>query len=325
MMVRENASVPRVDPVGAPRLPQPVPGRPADNRASVPRLEAPFEFIDTHCHFWDPGRLSYPWLAGVPSIAGAHTPAVLGAEAGIHMPEQVVFVQAGCDSGFDEALWVEDLARHQPRITAIVAATAIDRGAETVAALEVLCRRPLLRGIRHLIQDQDDPGFCLRPAFVAGVRQLGQVGLSFDLCIRHHQLRSVTELCRLCPETTFVLDHAGKPDVRNAWLDPWRDDIARLAMLENVTCKLSGLIAEADPASWTPGDLGPYVDRILACFGPKRVLFGSDWPVVKIGSSYVGWLDTARNLLSDLSSTDRAAVFCDNARRIYRLNERSRS
>jgi L-fuconolactonase len=275
--------------------------------------------IDSHCHFWDPRRMPYSWLVEVPSIARPHTPVELRAEAGDHLPEQLVFVQAGCDHPLDEVRWIEELAAAEPRITAIVAFTPLDRGAETLEALQALRRRPLIRGVRHLIQGETDPGFCLRPDFVAGVRALGEIGLPFDLCIRNHQLPPATELVKRCPGTAFVLDHAGKPDIKSGRVDPWRDDLARLAALPNVACKLSGLVAEADPTTWTIDGLRPYAEHVLACFGSDRVAFGSDWPVVKIGSGFGDWLRVARELTSHLSGGARAAIFDENARRIYHL------
>jgi L-fuconolactonase len=279
-------------------------------------------FIDAHVHFWDPARLSYPWLDRLPAIAGAHLPANLRRDAGEHVPHSVVFVQAECDraQAFDEVSWVESLAETNPDIAAIVAFAPMDQGEHTALALARLQRKPLVRGIRHLIQDDRDPDLCRRAAFIAGVRTVGASGLSFEICLRHGQLRAAVELVRSCPETSFVLDHAGKPDVRGARLDPWRADIAELATFPRVACKLSGLVTEADTASWRIEHLRPYVDHLLGCFGPWRLLFGSDWPVVKLASSYDRWRDTARALLGHLSPANLDAVFLGNARRIYRLS-----
>ncbi|HEY5090724.1 MAG TPA: amidohydrolase family protein, partial [Polyangia bacterium] len=212
-------------------------------------------------------------------------------------------------------------AAREPRIAAIVAQVAVDRGAETQAALASLAGHALVRGVRHNIQDDSDPGSCLRPAFVTGVRQVGARGWTFDLCVKHPQLPACIELVRACPGTTFVLDHAGKPDLRHGVLDPWRAHIAELARLPNVVCKLSGLVTEADPATWTPAALRPYVEHLLACFGAERLLFGSDWPVVNLAASYGRWLEVALELLEPLSAGERAAVLCDNTRRIYRLTK----
>ncbi len=141
----------------------------------------------------------------------------------------------------------------------------------------------------------------------------------FDLCGRHPQLPACIALVRACPGTMFVLDHAGKPDIRRGVLEPWRAHIAELARLPNVVCKLSGLVTEADPATWTSDALRPYVEHLLSCFGAERLLFGSDWPVVNLAASYCRWLETAVDLLTPLSAGERADVFSENARRIYRL------
>ena len=278
-------------------------------------------FVDAHVHFWDPALLAYSWLAGQGAIGGPHLPANLRAEAGDQMPRQIVFMQAECDRArsLDEVSWVERLATTEDRIAAIVAFAPMDQGARTGQALDRLRGRALVRGVRHLIQDDADPDLCRRPAYVAGVRSVGERGLSFDLCLRHGQLPAAVELVRACPETRFVLDHAGKPDIRAARLDPWRAHIEELAYLPNVVCKLSGLVTEAAEDTRSLDDLSPYVDHLLASFGPKRLLFGSDWPVVNLASSYAGWLANARTLVERLAPSDLQAIFHDNARHTYRL------
>lgn len=277
-----------------------------------------FAFIDTHVHFWDRQVLSYPWLDEVPAIADWHTPTELFAEAGAHAPAKIVFVECGAPAA-DEVRWVEQLAAREPRIAAIVAKCMMNEGLATTAAIAELKRHPLVHGVRHLIQHEPDPNYCARPEFIAGVRQLGAAGLSFDLCCFHHQLSAVVELVRSCPDTRFVLDHFGKPGIRAGLVDPWREHIRALAALPNVDCKLSGLVTEADHAAWTPDQLRPYVDHVLATFGPARLLFGGDWPVAKLATGYTRWLDTARELVSHLPSPDQDAIFRRNAERFYRL------
>jgi L-fuconolactonase len=277
-------------------------------------------FVDAHVHFWDAARLPYPWLAGVPAIAGPHTPAELATEAGTRAPREIVFVESAVAPGraLDEVRWVESFAG-APVVAAIVAQAAVDRGAETEAALAALAKHARVRGVRHNLQDHRDPVHCLRPAFIDGVRAVGARGWSFDLCVRHAQLPACTALVRACPETTFVLDHAGKPYVRGSVLEPWQENIAALARLPNVVCKLSGLVTEADPATWTSAVLRPYVEHLLSCFGPGRLLFGSDWPVVNLAADYGRWLDTALDFLAPLSQNERGAIMSENARRIYRF------
>ncbi len=278
-----------------------------------------FVFIDTHVHFWDQRVMPYPWLVEVPSIAGPHTPAELKAEAGAEFPVKIVFVECGAP-GLDEVKWVAHLAAREPRIAGIVAKVTIDAGPATATAIAELKRQPLVRGVRHNFQDERDPDYCARPEFIAGVRSLATAGLSFDLCCRHHQLPAAIRLVQACPDTHFILDHFGKPGIKARLLDPWRDHIAALAAQPNVDCKLSGLVTEADHAAWRIDDLRPYVDHVLATFGPARLLFGGDWPVAKLAASYPRWLDTARALVSHLPAVAQTGIFHDNALRVYRLN-----
>jgi L-fuconolactonase len=277
-----------------------------------------FTFVDAHVHFWDQEALPYPWLAEVPSIGGRHTVDELRQEAGAGLPDHIVFVECGAPR-VDEVRWVEQLAARDLRIAAIVAKCPMNAGDETEAVIAEFSQHRLVRGVRHLIQDESDPEYCISSEFVAGVHQLGPAGLSFDVCCRHHQLPAVIELVRRCPDTRFILDHAGKPGIRAGLLDPWREHIRSLSALPNVDCKLSGLITEADPANWTAGQLRPYVDHLLATFGPSRLLFGSDWPVAKLAGTYPRWLDTARQLVSHLPLESQTAIFGGTARRVYRL------
>jgi L-fuconolactonase len=243
-------------------------------------------------------------------------------EAAGSPPRRVVFVQADCEraSARDEVRWVESLGSRQIRIAGIVAFAPMDAGAGTLSALRDLAGCPLVRGVRHLIQGEADPDFCLRAAFVEGVQRCGELGLSFDLCVRHPQLSSVVELVRRCPATSFILDHAGKPDLKSNALDPWRRHISALAACPNISCKVSGLATEAGTAALDPERFVPAVSHLIETFGPPRLLFGSDWPVVKLAAPYATWLGMARALLAHLSAADQAAIFDGNAGRVYRLD-----
>lgn len=273
--------------------------------------------IDAHMHFWDRALMPYTWLHEVPSIWHRHDPATLHAEAGAEVPEKIVFVEAGAPP-LAEVAWVETLAAAEPRIAGIVAKIDIDAGARTTAAIAELRRHPLVRGVRHHFEHAA-ADYCARPEFVAGVRELAAAGLSFDLCGKHPQLPAVIALVQSCPDTSFILDHAGKPGIRAGLLDPWRAQMDALAARPNVVCKLSGLVTEADHAAWTMEQLAPYVAHLLAAFGPGRLLFGGDWPVAKLACGYRRWLEIAREFTAHLGEAERAAVFHDNAARVYRL------
>jgi L-fuconolactonase len=279
------------------------------------------EFTDSHVHFWDPSLRRYPWLAEVPSIAGVHGPVDLRAESAGDSPARVVFVQADCErsSAMNEVEWVESIADQVPRTSGIIAFAPMDAGDATSSILKELSSKPLVRGVRHLIQGEADPGFCLSAAFVSGVQECGRLGLTFDLCVRHPQLASVTELVRRCPGTTFILDHAGKPDLRSSILESWRTNITEMAKLPNVSCKVSGLMTEAGTAALELDRFEPVVAHLLGTFGPRRLLFGSDWPVVKLAAPYATWLGMAKKLLAPLSGSEQALIFNGNAARVYRL------
>ena len=274
-------------------------------------------YIDAHMHFWDRARMPYTWLHEVPSIWDRHTHENLHAEAAGDLPEKIVFVEAGAPP-IAEVEWVEQLAAAEPRIAAIVAKIALNAGPETTAAIAALRRHPLVHGVRHHFE-HEAADYCARPDFIAGTRALAAAGLTSDLCCKHPQLPAVIELVRACPETKFVLDHAGKPGIRAGLLDPWRDHIRRLAALPNIICKLSGLVNEADHRAWTPAQLQPYVTHLLETFGPWRLMFGGDWPVAKLASTYPRWLATARAFTAHLTPAEQQAIFSDNAQRFYRL------
>jgi L-fuconolactonase len=219
-----------------------------------------------------------------------------------------------------EAQWAASLARSDPRLQGVVAAASLEDGLRVSQYLEALAALgPLVKGVRRNLQDERDPQVCLRSDFIQGVRMLSAYGFSFDICIRHDQLPEVTALVRQCPDVSFVLDHLGKPPIRERQLDPWRDQLTALAALPNVACKISGLVTEADWTQWQPEELAPYVAHAIAVFGPRRVLFGGDWPVVTLACSYQRWAETLDALTVGLSIDERRQLWGENARRWYRL------
>lgn len=281
----------------------------------------PIPILDSHVHFWNPKRLRYPWLASVPPLNRAHEPADLFAQTTPWTVNGLVFVEAGRAQTQNvlEVDWIADLAARESRIRGIVAHATIERGVAVRPELDQLARQPLVKGVRRLLQEEMDPGFCLESVFIQGVKSLAKHKFSFDICIYHHQMGDVLELVRRCPEISFVLDHAGKPGIRDRLLDPWFAQLKQLAAFPNVWCKLSGLTTEADHAHWQPHDLRPYMQHVLDCFGPRRVLFGSDWPVCTLATTYVRWVETVQEVLAGFAEIDQKAVFQTNAITCYRL------
>jgi L-fuconolactonase len=281
-----------------------------------------FPIVDAHVHLYDPQALSIGWIAGHPALEGPHLLVDFDVARGPVEVAALVAVEVGADPGqhLKEVRLISDLAAHEPRIAGIVAAAPLERGAAIEAELAQLAVNPLVKGVRRLIQHEPDPAFCLQPRFVEGVQQLTRFGLSFDLCVYHHQLDSAVELVRRCPEVRFVLDHIGKPGIKAGLLEPWRGQIRALAALPNVVCKLSGVVTEADHAAWRPAQLEPYLDHVLSCFGLERVLFGSDWPVSEQTHRYAEWVAIVEHALSGCSDDERRRVFRDNAVAAYRLS-----
>jgi L-fuconolactonase len=275
--------------------------------------------VDAHVHFWDPVVLHYPWLTGVPSLDRAFLPPDYAAATGQVAIGRMVFVEANCrpDEARQEVEFVERLAHVEPRVAAIVAFIDLTDSRTAGRQLDALAGCPKVKGVRQNIQGQP-AGFCRQRAFVEGVREAGRRGLVFDLCATHDQLPEVVDLVRDCPDTRFVLDHCGKPAIRQRSTQPWSEYVARLAAFENVYCKLSGLLTEAAQA-WCPEDLLPYAARVVECFGQERVLYGSDWPVLTLAGDYGAWYGFTERFTRGWSATDRRRFYADNAARVYGL------
>lgn len=278
------------------------------------------KIIDSHVHFWDPQKIEYPWLANEPPLKRAYLPDHVPARVGAAEIEGIVFVEADVarGQGLDEVDFVSRLAAQDPRVRGIVAFAPIEDTNNLRPYLDALIQRPLVKGVRRLIQDEPT-GFCLQPDFIAGVQALAAYDLPFDLCIRHPQLAETILLVRACPQIRFVLDHIGKPDIKNHLLEPWRTGISELAEQDNVSVKLSGLVTEADHTAWTADDLHPYIEHILAAFGTDRVMFGSDAPVAYLATTYDRWVEMLQNATRQLSETEQQKLWHANAQTFYRL------
>lgn len=269
--------------------------------------------LDAHLHLWDPSARHYDWLERQPSLRHPFRPEDV--DAGRHELAGAIFVQADCrdNEALDEVRWVQEVAR--TLIFGIVAYAPVHRGAAAEPEIAVLAEQPLVVGVRRLLQGAPAAAIT-HPRLTEGVGLLAERGLTFDLCVSHEQLRAVAELVEACPETSFVLDHLGKPAVAAGLLDPWRQDIARLAGFPNVTCKLSGLATEAG-AGWTSLGVRPYLEHALAVFGPARCMVGSDWPVLTLAGTMERWFDAVLDAVGSLREDDLQAVLCGTASTVY--------
>lgn len=273
--------------------------------------------VDAHIHFWDPGARHHGWLREVPELERRLTPGDV--DFGGRAPDALVFVEADCRAGesLGEVDWITTLAGGDIPIAGIVAHVPLERGAAIGGLLQRLRERRLVVGVRRLLQ-HEAPSLLGEPGLIAGTRLLPEYGLTSDLCVTFDQLPAVTSLVRSCPDTSFVLDHVAKPPVGSANLEPWRGDLRKLAGSSNVTCKLSGLATLA-PAGWRPRDLVPHLRHALDAFGPARCMFGSDWPVCLLNTTYENWLDTVLEATDDLTLKERNDIFGETAMRVYGL------
>jgi L-fuconolactonase len=281
-----------------------------------------FPIIDSHIHLLDQKRFGYAWANGAPTLKRDWMPDDLAASAKPYEIEGFVFVEVDVDMPqyLDEADWVDGLAKRDRRVLGAVACLPLERGAAIEPDMARIAKLPTIRGVRRLIQNQPDPEFVLKPGFLEALRLLPNYNLSFDICILHPQLPNTLKMMRLCPEVAFVLDHIAKPGIKAGLMDPWRDHIREMAALPNVVCKLSGVTTEADHKTRTREQLRPYIDHVIECFGPDRILYGGDWPVSELAGSYLQWLATLDWATAGFSKADKRKLFRENAIKAYRLN-----
>lgn len=282
-----------------------------------------FAIVDTHVHVYDPAAVEFPWMAEVPLLNALHGPAEFAAATAPVAVEKYVFVEvdAGPGQHLPEARWVEALAKRDPRLAAIVASMPLEEGAAAVEPdIAEFARMPLARGVRRLIQGHvHEPGWCLRPEFVDGVKAVAAHNLHFEICIYHPQMADAVELVRRLPDVRFVLDHIGKPGIKAGLMEPWGALMREMAAMPNVTCKLSGVVTEADHKAWTYDQVAPYLTHTVDCFGYDRIMFGGDWPVMNFATRYPDWVALVDRVTAGASEADLRKLYRDNAMRTYRI------
>ena len=272
--------------------------------------------IDAHVHYWRVDRGDYGWLTPDQPIFRDFLPPhaePLFAAAGI---DGIVLVQAAATEA--ETRFMLSLAQADPRVRGVVG--WIDMMAsDAPERLAALARNPLLRGIRPMWQDIAEDAWMLRPAQDAAYRAVVELGLTFDALARVRHLAHLPRLIERHPELPVVIDHAAKPEIALGRHAEWRAGMAALASFPHVRCKFSGLVTEAAPGA--PLDaIRPYAETLLELFGPQRLIFGSDWPVLTTRQDYATWWDWSHRLTAQLSPGERNAVFGENAMSFYGLN-----
>jgi L-fuconolactonase len=281
-----------------------------------------FAIVDSHVHLYDIARFRYGWLDGVPKLKRTFLLEDFDRARGSVQVDKIVFAEVAVDPGLhlEEADFIQGLANNDARLRAMVAHAPLEKGSAVEADLVVLKKHPILRGIRRLIETERDPSFCLEPGFIEAVKLLPKHGLTFDICVKHFALTYAIELARRCPEVSFILDHIGKPDIRHGLHEPWWAQIREMAALENVVCKVSGVVTEANHARWRREELKPYIAHVIDAFGFDRVMYGSDWTVSELTHPYPVFVEILDEILAGTNEAEQRKLYRDTAIRIYRLD-----
>ncbi|HWF91895.1 MAG TPA: amidohydrolase family protein [Terriglobales bacterium] len=278
----------------------------------------PHEFIDAHHHLWQYSPEEYPWmLDGMEKIRKDFLVPQLQDVTRTAGVTGTVAVQAR--QTLEETEWLLNLADGTSLIRGIVGWVPLIE--EDIAKrLEVFSAKPKLRGVRHVLHDEQDDLYMLREDFNRGISLLKDFDLVYDILIFERHLPQTLEFVDRHPNQVFVLDHIAKPKIRNKIFSPWDRGITELACRENVYCKISGMVTEADWNDWSESDLRPYFDAVLQAFGPPRVMFGSDWPVIEVACEYGRWSRIVRGWISQQSPADQSAILAETAKKAYSLS-----
>ncbi len=272
--------------------------------------------LDAHQHFWRPARGDYGWLAAAPPVLNRdYLPVDLQGSLARYGVDRTILVQAAPTEA--ETDFMLDLADRTPFVAGVVGWLDMD-GDSFPDRLAHYAARPKFVGIRPMLQDLEDDEWILRPRVLRNLQLVAESGLAFDFLTLPRHLPHVATALQQTPGLRAVIDHISKPLIAKGTLDPWRADIERVASFRNVFCKVSGIITEADPRGWSVADLRPYIHHVVNCFGPDRLIFGSDWPVCRLAGDYGDVLSALLLALPPRLRGDEG-LFRTNAERFYRL------
>tara|TARA_B100000700_G_scaffold326408_1_gene437873 strand:+ start:1360 stop:2205 length:846 start_codon:yes stop_codon:yes gene_type:complete len=275
--------------------------------------------VDSHHHFWEIDKFNYSWMPEGSPLSVDYSPedlAPLITEAGI---DYTVVVQAV--SSPDEAYWLLDLAERNDFIAGIIG--WVDLTDPKVGyILDKLQESQYFKGVRHIWENEPDAAWIVNSGAVNGLQELVRRNLTFDFLAKPPNLPFIPEIMDKVPDLRAVVDHIAKPKIADHLVEPWLSDLRKVASINGIHCKISGMITEADHHNWTANDLRPYVHHVLGLFGTDRIMFGTDWPVCTLAGDYVTVVDTTKSILESLTLEATNDVFGGTANRFYNLNIR---
>jgi L-fuconolactonase len=273
--------------------------------------------IDTHHHFWKFTDAEYGWISDkMKVIRRDFLPADLHKELKSAGVDGAISVQARQTVQESDDLLA--YAEKNDFLKGVVGWVDL-RDKNCDKDLERLAKHKKFKGVRHVIQDEPDDNFILGPAFNEGIKKLAKYDLRYDILIFEKHLKPSIKFVDQHPKQVFILDHIAKPRIKDRILSPWRENMIELAKRPNVYCKISGMLTEADWDKWTAADLAPYFDSTLQAFGPKRLMIGSDWPVMLVAGKYKQWIDMVKQVVSRYSAAEQDRIFYKNAVEAYKL------
>ncbi|HEU5459514.1 MAG TPA: amidohydrolase family protein [Pyrinomonadaceae bacterium] len=273
--------------------------------------------IDSHQHFWQVGRFDYPWMTSdLGVLYRDYLPVELAPILKTNGVEKTVLVQAS--NSIAESRWLLNLAAENSFIAGVVGWVDL-MSPDVDAQLSELAAHPKFKGVRHLVESEPQDDWLVQPAVLSGLKRLSTYGLSYDLLVHTRHLKYVPRVAETCPDLALVIDHLAKPPIAKNEIDEWSQAFKPLASYPNIRCKLSGLVTEANWTSWQTDDLRPFVEFALESFGPDRLMFGSDYPVCLLASSYDRVLASFQEILKSLTGDEHEKIFSKNAAKFYRL------
>ncbi|MBI1321909.1 amidohydrolase family protein [bacterium] len=275
--------------------------------------------LDAHQHFWQLSQpFDYRWLDDpkLARIRRDYLPADLKPHLDAHGTEGSIFVQTQHDLA--ENLWVLEMCRDNAFVKGVVGWVDL-ASPDCGDQLARMRQHSRFVGVRHVVQDEPDDDFLIRPDILRGLATLEKAGVPFDVLIFVKHLKHVPTLARRMPQLKMVIDHLAKPAIAHGGFSAWREGFAACGAFPNVFCKLSGMVTEADWANWSPADLKPYIDEALEVFGPDRLMYGSDWPVCELAASYGQLHDALESNLAGLTDSEKSAIFARTGKAFYAL------
>ena len=272
--------------------------------------------IDSHQHFWEINKFNYSWMDQKSPLRKDFVPNDLEKLIKENQIDKTIIVQAVPST--EETYWLLEMAENYDFIAGVVGWVDLT-DPKIEKTLNILQENQFFKGVRHLWETDEDPEWIINSGAIRGLKVIAERNLTFDFLARPNNLIYIPKIMNLVPNLRAVLDHIGKPEIAEKKIQPWLNDIRKISSIDNVFCKLSGMITEANLKNWRVKDLKPYVHHVLSLFGADRIMFGSDWPVCTLAGQYKDVKNSFDEILKDLDPTSTNKIFGENASKFYKI------